>query len=228
MKTTSSAVPAIPTTRPTLISSRNSCDDRPARGTVGRRELDHPDHQRDSDRVVDAGLALEDRPGVAADLLVAKDRKHDRGVGRRERGAEHPGQRPAEVEQEVRAHGDDDRRRERADDPERSDRDDGPAEPSPADVHAAVEEDQDHRDHPDPLHGLDVGQGDRDGERGQQEERRRGDRIALAELGRDDREHHAACDDEHHEPEIAQLGHAVTLTDSLQLPHCGHKEASNT
>ena len=48
------------------------------------------------------------------------------------------------------------------------------------------------------------------------------------DLGRDEREHHAGRDDEDDQPEIAQLGHALTLTDSLHLPHSGHMEASDT
>ena len=62
--------------------------DRPPRGAVGRGELDHPDQERDPDRVVHARLALEDRPRVAVDLLVTEDREHDRRVGRSERGAQ--------------------------------------------------------------------------------------------------------------------------------------------
>ena len=79
--------------------------DRPARCAVGRGELDHPDQERDPDRVVHARLALEDRPRVAADLLVTEDREHDGRVGRGERRAEHSGQGPAEVEQEMGADG---------------------------------------------------------------------------------------------------------------------------
>ena len=82
---------------------RELLDDDPERPVVCGRELEHPDHQRDPDRVVDAGLALEDRPGAAADLLVAEDREHHRRVGGRERGAEDPRRRPAEVQQVVRA-----------------------------------------------------------------------------------------------------------------------------
>ena len=126
------------------------------------------------------------------------------------------------------ADGRQDRGRQRAEDAERRDRDDRAAEPAPTDVHAAVEEDQDDRDDADSLHRPDVRQRNRERERGQQEERGGGHGIALAQPGRQEREHHAACDHEHDEPEIAQLGHAVTLTDSLQLPHCGHMEASDT
>ena len=118
-----------------------------------RRELEHPDHQRDPDRVVRARLALEDRPDAAADLAPAEHREHHRRVGRRERGAEDARGRPAEVEQRsARRRAISAGRRERAErrrattigTAER-------AEPAPADVHPAVEEDHDQRDDADPL-----------------------------------------------------------------------------
>jgi len=46
-------------------------EDGALRGIVVRRQVDHPDHQRDPDRVVRARLALEDRPRAATDLAPA-------------------------------------------------------------------------------------------------------------------------------------------------------------
>ena len=96
-------------------------DDREV-GVVVRRELDHPDHQRDADRVVHARLAFEDRPGAAADLARAEDRERHRRVGRGDRRADEPGEDPVEPEQVVRGHGDEPGGRERPDDAERHDR----------------------------------------------------------------------------------------------------------
>ncbi len=73
-------------------------DHDPEAAAVRRRELDHPDHQRDPGRVVRARLALEDRAGAAADLPAGEDGERDRGIGRRERGAEQSARDPAEVE----------------------------------------------------------------------------------------------------------------------------------
>ena len=58
------------------------------RPTGARRELDHPDHQRDPDRVVEPRLALEDRARAALDLLAGEDGERHRRVGRRERCAD--------------------------------------------------------------------------------------------------------------------------------------------
>ena len=91
------------------------------------------------------------------------------------------------------------------------------AEAPPADVHAAVEEDDDQRDDADPLDLLDrqrVGERReevrRDG-RGEQEERRRRDREVRGQLARDDRQRDAAGDDQDDRPEGADLVHPVSL-----------------
>jgi hypothetical protein len=81
-------------------------DDHEAGCVVVRRELDHPDHERDPRRVVHAGLALERRPGTARDLPPAEHGEHHRRVGRGERGAHEAGEHPAEPEHDVREEGD--------------------------------------------------------------------------------------------------------------------------
>ena len=53
-----------------------------------RRSRRAGDHQRDADRVVGAGLALEDGAGAAGDLAAAQHREDHRRVGRGQRGAE--------------------------------------------------------------------------------------------------------------------------------------------
>ena len=77
-------------------------DDRPEGAVVARRELDHPDHQRDPDGVVRAGLALEDRARPAAHLAAAEDGERDGRVGRGERRAEEAAGDPGETEQPMR------------------------------------------------------------------------------------------------------------------------------
>ena len=87
---------------------------------VARRELDHADHQRDPDRVVRAGLALEDRARAPADLAAAEDGEHHGRVGRRERGAEEAARSSSEKPSSgVRGDRDEAGRRERAEDAER-------------------------------------------------------------------------------------------------------------
>ena len=119
----SSSPPATPTASPIAICTENSRTTIQALppGCVG--ELDHPDHQRDPDRVVRARLALEDRPRAAADLAVAEHREHHRRVGRRDGGAEQAGGGPVEPDHVVRDERRARRGRERADDAEQADRD---------------------------------------------------------------------------------------------------------
>ena len=82
--------PTTPTTRPDRHLDGDLARDAPGGALVRGRVLDHPDHQRDPDRVVRAGLALEDRPAPAADLAVAEHGEHHGRVGRGERRAEQP------------------------------------------------------------------------------------------------------------------------------------------
>src|SRR5437867_5955827 len=51
-----------------------SHDDEERRIGMGR-ELDQPDHQRDSGRIVDSRLALERRAGTSDDLAAAEHRR---------------------------------------------------------------------------------------------------------------------------------------------------------
>jgi len=115
------------------------------------RELEHADHQRDPDRVVGARLALENRARATADLPVAEHRKHDRRIGRGERGPEDAGERPREAKQRVRRQRHQRRGRERAEHAERGDLDRRGTEAPPTDLHPAVEEDGDQGDGADPL-----------------------------------------------------------------------------
>ena len=117
----STRAPITPIARPTVIEIAKSATTAPERG-VSLSRVEDRDHQRDPDRVVRAGLALEDRSRAPADLAVAEHREHHRRVGGRDRGAEDPRRRPAEVEEVVPGDRDQRRRCERADDPERGDR----------------------------------------------------------------------------------------------------------
>ena len=106
--------------------------------------------QRDPDRVVGARLALEQHPGPAGDLPPAEHGEHHGRVGGRHRRPHEQRQVPAHARDVVRGHrgargGD-----ERSGDPGPDDGGGGGAEPAPADVHAAVEQDDRQR------HGDDV------------------------------------------------------------------------
>ena len=92
--------PATPTRR--RPPSRRELAARPSRTTPSslRRELDHPDHQRDPDRVVGAGLALEDRARAAARPRGCRARRTSR-PGRSARAPRRA--RPAVVQREVEA-----------------------------------------------------------------------------------------------------------------------------
>ena len=72
--------------RPSRAANSQATSTTPASACVG--ELDHPDHQRDPDGVVEPRLALEDRAGAALDLLAGEDGERHRRVGRRERRAD--------------------------------------------------------------------------------------------------------------------------------------------
>ena len=192
-------------------------DDRPEGAVVARRELDHPDHQRDPDRVVRPGLALQDRPRPAVDLAAAENRERDRWIGRGKRRSEHPARDPGEVEQDVRGERDQRGRGERPQDPEREDRHGRTAEAAPADVEAAFEEDHDQRDDADPLDG-DEGDlvadprhefGDR--RRSDEEERGARDRQPFRDRAAEQRQRDPAGDDEDDHAEVWDLRHRVNL-----------------
>ena len=101
----------------------------------------------------------------------------------------------------MRGDGDERRGQERPDDAEHRDRVDRAAEATPADVHAAVEQDHDQRDDPDALDGRDVDPELREDVRrdrgGDQQQRRRRDRQPLRELERREREQDRDGDHEH-------------------------------
>ncbi len=153
--TRATSAPATPIASPTLISTTNSLTTVENEPSLRRRDLDHPDHQRDADRVVEARLPLEDRAGAPADLLPGQDRERDGRIGGRERRAEQPGRRSR-------------RGRGRRGRPPRSARrcrtcratpsatigTADAAEAREADLRAALEQDHDQRERRDPLDVL--------------------------------------------------------------------------
>ena len=178
-----------------------------------RGELDHPEHQSDPCRIVHARFALERRPRAALDLPSAEHREHHRRVGGGERRPDQAGQHPVEPEREVREHGDDPGGGERAEDPQRENRPGGSPKAPPADVHPAVEENHDQRHDRDPFHGPDRDVGiDRrpqvgDDRRGNEEDRRRRHRNAIADPRREHPEREPACDEEKDSSEVGDLSH---------------------
>ena len=122
---------------------RELADDDPETAVVLVSELDNPDHERDSDRVVHARLALEDRPRASTYLPTGEDRERDRGIRRRYRSADEPRLDPAEPEHIASSEGDEPSGEEG---PENTEREYGPKRPSKArgpDLEPAVEEDHD-------------------------------------------------------------------------------------
>ena len=175
----SSIAPATPTASPIAISSDELLEHDRERAALLGGELDHPDHQRDPDRVVGAGFALEDRSCSAADLAAAEHGERDRRIRRGDRRADQSGHDPREAEEVMPDERDETRGGERADDAESENRPGGASKARDADVEAAVEEDDDQRDDADALDGLD-GQGvaqrvhrRREDARGDEEEARR-------------------------------------------------------
>ena len=213
------------TSRPTIESDahleRELLDDDPERRVIVRRELDHPDHERDADRIVDAGLALQNRGRPSSDLLVAKHGEHDRRVGGSDRGSEQACRDPVEAQDVVRDDGNDPGRCERPEHAEREDRHRRDPESAPADESPAVEEDDDQGDDGDPLDfkdrkalrelredvGCDGGQ--------EQEHRRLRHREALVQLRREQSEEQTACKDENDRPERCQFVHLLIPYKSL-------------
>ena len=111
-------------------------------------------HQRDADRVVRPGLALQDRAAAAAHLALTEHREHDRRIGRGDGRAEQHRDVPTEAEGEVGEHGHRSRRQEGAEDTDRGDRAGRGPEPRPADVQPTVEQDAEQRNGHDPLDGA--------------------------------------------------------------------------
>ena len=110
----SASAPPTPTSEPEGHLDRELGDDDREAVVVVRRELDHPDHERDADGVVHPRLAFEDRARAAADLARAEDRERDRRVGRRDRCTDEPGEDPVEAEDVVGGDRDEPGGRERA------------------------------------------------------------------------------------------------------------------
>jgi len=87
------------------------------------------DHQGDADRVVRAGLALQDVTAAACDLASTQHGEHHRRVRGRHCGTQQRGQVPVESERPVREHGSGRRGQEGADHADHGDRGRGPSEP---------------------------------------------------------------------------------------------------
>ena len=151
----SRSAPAIPTARPDRHLDRELLHDDREVAVLLRRELDHPDHERDAHRVVHSCLALENRPGATADLARTEDGERDGRIGRCDRRADEAREDPVEAEQVVRCERDEPGGREGAEHAEREDRSGRPPESSNTDVEAAVEEDDDEGDDRQPLDLLD-------------------------------------------------------------------------
>ena len=166
-------------------------DDDPERRARFRRELDHPDHQRDPNRVVRAGLPLEERPHAAADRAVAENGEHHRRVGRGDRRAEQAAHDPAETERPVAEERDQPGGGERAGRAERATGRATVRKSAQADRRAPVEQDHDQRDRPDPLHRPCRQRERRRGVRsdccGDEEQRRGGHGDPGAQLAREQR-----------------------------------------
>ena len=196
---------------------RELLDDGPERAVVARRQLDQPDHERDPDRVVRAGLTLQDRARSPADLAAAEHGEGHGRIGRCECGSEQSARDPGEAEQAMCGECDQPGRGEGAEDAQRHDRDERHRRLAPADVHAAVEEDHDHRDDADPFDGdeghrlaerrCDVGS-DRGGE---EEDGCARNRQALGDRASEQREREAGGDDQDDLTEICDLVHAFGL-----------------
>ena len=176
-------------------------------------ELDHAEHERDPGRIVDARLALQDRPRTALDLAPAEHGEHDGRISRRDRRSDDPGQDPVEAQRVVGDDGDEAGGREGAEQADREDRSRRGAEPPPADVDAAVEEDDDQCHDRDPLDGLDRHRlvharpdvGDDCGS--EQEDRRRRHRNAFSQRRRERRERETRGHDQNDGAEVVDLGH---------------------
>ena len=189
----------------------------PERPLVARGELDHPDHERDADGIVRAGLALEHRAAAAADLAVAEDTEDDGRVRRSDGGAEQAGGRPREIQEDVAGEGHEPGCRERAEHAERQDRDGCCPEAAPADVQPAVEQDHDQRDDRDPL---DLHEGERLAEgreqirgdgRGDEEEGGRGHGDPLGDRPQEDRCEQPGGHDQDDLAEAHDLVHGANL-----------------
>ena len=180
---------------------------------VVRRELDHPDHERDAHGIVHPGFALEDRAGATPDLARAEDRERHRRVGGRDCGADEPGEDPVEPEDVVGCDRDEPGGRERAEHTDGQDRPERLPEAAVADVEPAVEEDDDQRDDRDALDVQDrqlvLQRVRRLGERHRTDEDhgRIGEREAVREAHAEQRGEHDRRHHEDDQPEVRDLRH---------------------
>ncbi len=147
MNQISARPPSTPTTRPTIICSANAPATSASAPAPSHARRDEAQHQRDADGVVRTGLPFEDGAAAAGDLAPAQHREdHRRVVGAtavatsaaayqsRPKAAWTSSAHPPAVEESVPSHA------------HHGDRHGRLAEPSPADAHAAVEQDQHERD----------------------------------------------------------------------------------
>ena len=96
------------------ISRRNSHTTRGRARVRIRGELDHPDHQRDPDRIVEPRLSFEDRAGAAFHLLAGEHGERHGGIGWSDRCPDQECDRPVEPEHVMGGDGDERRGPERA------------------------------------------------------------------------------------------------------------------
>jgi hypothetical protein len=176
-------------------------------------ELDHAEHERDRSRIVDARLPLQRRPRPTGHFAPAKHREHDGRIRGRNGRSDDSGQNPVEAQRVVADQRDESSCPERAENPKGEDRRSGRTEAPPANVDAAIEENDDQSNHRDPLdrpdrHRLVHARPDiRDRRGAEQKERRRRHRNTLGQLRRQDGEREARCNEENDAGEVADLGH---------------------
>ena len=210
-----------PTAAPIRHLDHELAEDDEPRSVVVRGELDHPDHERDARGVVHARLALERHPRAPLDLALAEHREHHGRIGRRERRADDSRRHPFEPEHVVGEDRDEPGSRERPEDAEREDRREGAPEAPPADVHAAVEEDDDQRDHGDPLHREDrdllveAREEVRDDGGHDEKDRRRRNRNPRRQASSRERRAQRRPEGEEDGGEVGDLGHGQVSPTSL-------------
>ena len=122
-----------------------------ARADAARSE--QAGHQRDADRVVGAGLALQERAAAPRDLALTEHREDHRRIGRGDRGRDEQRREPCQAEREVDECSDGARGEEGAQHADDGDGGGGGPELPPPHVEAAVEQDAGQRDAHQPLDG---------------------------------------------------------------------------
>ena len=112
-------------------------------------------HERDADRIVRTRLALQQRARSARHFPAPKHGEHHRRVSRRERGTDEQRGAPTKPEQPLRGQRKGGSRHKCADDAEPNHSSRGRTETTPADMHPALEQDEDQCDGHNPLINLD-------------------------------------------------------------------------